>query len=109
MKKNVNCINLSNEKVINNKLRSACLEVDIVIGGVIKIGAILKIFRIKKGMSLQEMAKVSGVQIATLSRMENNKAIGSLLNYARIAKALDLRLSELFLEMEKIKMILCET
>lgn len=55
----------------------------------------------RRNLSLGELSKISGVQPATLSRMENNKAIGSLKNYMSIAKSLGLKLSELFAAMDK--------
>ncbi len=69
--------------------------------GNIKFGAALRSIRNRHRMTLLEMSALTGVQSATLSRMENNKTIGSLKNYIAIAKALGLRLSELFAETER--------
>ena len=68
-------------------------------GGKLKIGESLRNLRQRRNLSLGELSKISGVQPATLSRMENNKAIGSLKNYMSIANALGLKLSELFVEL----------
>ena len=42
------------------------------------IGKRVKELRKARNMSLSELAKLSGVQIATLSRIENLKMIGTL-------------------------------
>lgn len=67
----------------------------------LRIGERLKTIRRQRNLSLEAMSKLSDVQIATLSRMENNKAIGSLKVYFRIAKAMGMSLSKLFAELEK--------
>ena len=69
--------------------------------GKLKIGEALRIVRQQKNLSLGKLSKLSGVQTATLSRMENNKTLGTLKNYKCIAEALGLKLSELFAEIEK--------
>ncbi len=69
--------------------------------GKIKIGEALKSIRQRKRMTLLGLSALSGVQSATLSRMENNKTVGRLNNYIAIAKALGLSLSELFAETER--------
>lgn len=65
------------------------------------MGGSLRALRQGRRMSLKVMSKLSGVQSATLSRMENNKRLGSLKNYMCIAKALGLKLSELFAAIEQ--------
>ena len=65
-----------------------------------KLGLNLRQLRLKKNMTLKELAKVSGVQIATLSRMEHNRMTGHLNSYEKIAKAYGMKLSELFKEIE---------
>ena len=67
----------------------------------IKIGEALRAIRKRNRLTLLEMSALSGVQSATLSRMENNKTTGRLDNYIAIANALGLRLSELFAETER--------
>jgi DNA-binding XRE family transcriptional regulator len=69
--------------------------------GELRIGESLKAIRLNKNLSLTKMAKLSGVQAATISRMENNKTIGTLHNYIQIAEVLGMRLSEFFAQMEK--------
>jgi DNA-binding Xre family transcriptional regulator len=63
-----------------------------------KIGGSLKNLRLRRKLSLRELSKISGVQIATLSRLENNKRQGTLTNYLCIAEAMGFKLSELFAE-----------
>ena len=43
-----------------------------------KIGNTIKRLRKQKVMTLKGMAKLTGVQVATLSRIENDKMDGSL-------------------------------
>ncbi len=69
------------------------------ISGDLNIGKALRILRHQRNMTLDVLSSISGVQSATLSRMENNKALGSLKNYMRIAKALRCKLSELFIQL----------
>jgi DNA-binding XRE family transcriptional regulator len=69
--------------------------------GKLKIGESLRILRQQRNLTLGELSKRSGVQPATLSRIENNKALGSLKNYLSIANAFGIKLSQLFSELEK--------
>ena len=64
-------------------------------------GNTIKKLRKTKNLTLSDISKQSGIQLATLSRIENNKMTGSLKNHLRLAKALGLKLSELFEEYEK--------
>ena len=50
-------------------------------------------------MSLSELAKLSGVQIATLSRIENLKMIGTLESHINIAKALGIDITQFYQEL----------
>jgi transcriptional regulator with XRE-family HTH domain len=65
-----------------------------------KLGNTVKKLRKERHLTLSDLSKQSGIQMATLSRIENHKANGSVNNYFRIAEALDMKLSELFLEYE---------
>lgn len=67
----------------------------------IKLGTALRKLRTEHNMTLVQLSQLSGVQIATLSRMENDKAVGHLESYYKIAEAYGLKLSELFREIEK--------
>ncbi|MBF0532227.1 MAG: cupin domain-containing protein [Candidatus Omnitrophica bacterium] len=60
------------------------------------IGKRLEELRKKNHFSLSELAEKSGVQIATLSRIENMKMIGSLESHGHIAQALGVELSDLY-------------
>ena len=67
----------------------------------IKLGSALRKLRIDRAMTLQQLSKKSGVQIATLSRMEHDKAQGTVNNYNKISKAYGMKLSDLFKEIEE--------
>jgi len=60
------------------------------------IGKRIKELREKQNMTLTELAKQSGVQIATLIRIENNKMTGTLESHNRIAKALGVDITNLY-------------
>lgn len=60
------------------------------------IGKRLKEIRQAQGMSLTALAEKSGVQIATLSRMENLKMTGTLESHMRIAQALGVDITHLY-------------
>jgi len=60
------------------------------------IGKKLKELRKTQKMSLTELSERSGIQIATLSRIENLKMIGTLESHMSIAKALGISLNTLY-------------
>jgi len=60
------------------------------------IGKRLKELRKTQGMSLSDLAQRSGVQIATLSRIEHMKMSGTLESHMNIAKALGVDITQLF-------------
>lgn len=60
------------------------------------IGKRLKEFREQKNMSLKDLSQKSGVQIATLSRIENLKMTGTINSHLNIAKALGIELVDLY-------------
>ncbi|MBD3427244.1 MAG: cupin domain-containing protein [Candidatus Omnitrophica bacterium] len=66
-----------------------------------KIGKSIRHLRKEKGMTLEELAEKSGVALATLSRMENDKMTGTLDSHNRICKALNTSLAELYREVEE--------
>ena len=47
-------------------------------------------------MTLVELSEKSGVQLATLSRIENLKMVGTLESHINIARALEIELTELY-------------
>ena len=64
------------------------------------LGKIIKKLRKQKKMTLVELSRQSGVQIATLSRMENSKMTGTLESHMNIAKALGIDLTDLYREVK---------
>ncbi len=67
------------------------------------IGKRIKELREQKKMSLKELAEKSGVQIATLSRIENLKMTGTVNSHLNIAKALNIELIDLYTASEHIE------
>ena len=65
-----------------------------------KIGKKLKSLRKECKMTLKELAKKSGVQIATLSRMEHDIMTGTLQSHINICKALSVTLSDFYRDLE---------
>jgi len=65
-----------------------------------KIGKRIRDLRKQKDITLEELSKKSGVALATLSRMENNKMTGTLASHNRICKALGVSIAELYKELE---------
>jgi len=60
------------------------------------IGEKLHAIRKSKRVSLTELSEISGVQMATLSRIENKKMVGTLESHIQIAKALGVDVTELY-------------
>ena len=60
------------------------------------IGEKLHAIRKAKRISLTELSEKSGVQMATLSRIENKKMVGTLESHMQIAKALGVDITELY-------------
>jgi len=60
------------------------------------IGEMLHAIRKAKRISLTELSEKSGVQMATLSRIENQKMVGTLESHIQIAKALGIDVTELY-------------
>jgi transcriptional regulator with XRE-family HTH domain len=60
------------------------------------IGEKLKTIRKAKRISLTELSENSGVQMATLSRIENKRMVGTLESHIQIAKALGIDITELY-------------
>lgn len=65
-----------------------------------KLGKRLKALRKGRKITLKELAEKSGVQIATLSRMENDIMTGTLQSHIDICKALGVSLSDFYCEVE---------
>src|SRR5689334_7173255 len=60
------------------------------------VGDQIKALRKQKQMTLVDLANTSGVQIATLSRIENKKMVGTLESHLNIAKALGVDITQLY-------------
>ena len=65
-----------------------------------KIGKRIRQLRKEKDMTLEELSKKSGVALATLSRMENDKMTGTLKSHTNICKALGASIADLYREVE---------
>lgn len=67
------------------------------------LGARLKMLRKSKKITLVELAKSSGVDAATISRIETGRMTGTLESHFRIATALGLKLTELYAGIEEAR------
>ena len=65
------------------------------------IGKKIREIRESKSMTLSSLAEASGVQIATLSRIEHHKMTGTLESHMNIAKALGVDLPALYSDIVK--------
>lgn len=65
-----------------------------------KIGKRMRELRKEKNITLQELSEKTGVALATLSRMENNKMPGTLEAHNKICTALNISLAGLYKEAE---------
>ncbi len=72
------------------------------------IGDKLTALRKAKRMTLSELAEISGVQLATLSRIENKKMVGTLESHMHIAKALGIDVTELYKDIKPASLITIE-
>ena len=66
-----------------------------------ELGFTIRRLRTERNMTLMQVSDLTGIQPATLSRMENNKMIGTLDSYNALAEAFRMKLSEIFQECEK--------
>ena len=60
----------------------------------------IKEFRHKRNLSIRKLSRVSKVSKTTISDAENGKIIPCLINMCKIARALEVKVTELF-EMEE--------
>jgi transcriptional regulator with XRE-family HTH domain len=60
------------------------------------LGTNIRSLRKSRGLTLTEVAKRTGIDAATLSRIENGKMTGTLQSHMAIAKALEVRLPDLY-------------
>jgi mannose-6-phosphate isomerase-like protein (cupin superfamily) len=68
--------------------------------GIMKIGKKLKALRKERKMTLNELSKTSGVQVATLSRMEHDIMTGTLNSHINICKTLGVSLADFYRDLE---------
>lgn len=61
-----------------------------------QVGKRIRELREARKMKLIDLAEISGVQIATLSRIENGKMTGTLESHQQIARALGIELAQLY-------------
>jgi len=66
----------------------------------VNIGNKIKEVRKAKHITLVDLSKKSGVQVATLSRIENLKMTGTLESHMKIAKALGVDIASLYKEID---------
>ena len=65
-----------------------------------KIGKTMRVLRKQKSMTLEELSQKSGVALATLSRMENDKMPGTVASHNKICKVLGVSIADLYRELE---------
>jgi len=61
-----------------------------------QIGNVIHTIRKERKLTLAQLSEKSGVALATLSRMENNRMTGTLESHITICKALDITLADLY-------------
>ena len=74
-----------------------------------KIGKKIKALRKERKMTLEELSRDSGVQIATLSRMEHDVMTGTLQSHINICKTLKISLSDFYRDLENAGKIVSVT
>lgn len=62
----------------------------------VKIKVLVRAARKKKGLSIEELSKLSGVSIAHISDVENQKSIPTLQILCQLAVALDIPAHKLY-------------
>ena len=67
------------------------------------IGERLRTLRKSQKLTLVELAKAAGVDVATISRIETGKMSGTLESHIRLAAALGCKLTELYAGIEEIR------
>jgi len=67
------------------------------------IGARLRVLRTSQKVTLVELATSSGVDAATISRIETGKMSGTLESHIRLASALGLKVTELYAGIEEAR------
>lgn len=72
----------------------------------VKAGKKIADIRIEKGLSQQELADLSKLQVAYVGRVELGKYSIGLDNFNKICKALDVKMSDILLAIENKKQLL---
>jgi quercetin dioxygenase-like cupin family protein len=67
------------------------------------VGERLRMLRQSQKLTLVELAKASGVDVATISRIETGKMSGTLESHVRLASALGLKLTDLYAGIEELR------
>jgi len=65
-----------------------------------QIGTKIRELRKQRNLTLDELSEKSGVALATLSRIENNKMKGTLASHQNICKALNISIAEMYQTLE---------
>ena len=60
-----------------------------------RVGMEIRVSRIRKGLSQQELADLSKMTSATIGDIENGKVDGKILSYKRISEALGKNIEEM--------------
>lgn len=61
----------------------------------------IKEIRLKMGLSQEELSKQSGVSASYISELESNSKIPSILTLCKLAEALQVKVSELYIYKKK--------
>lgn len=67
----------------------------------IRVGKKIEEIRKAKGLTLVRLSDLSGIQVATLSRIENNKMTGTLETHVKLIKVLGVTLAELYADIDQ--------
>ena len=70
-----------------------------------KIGSIIRQLRQNNDLTLEDLSKKSGMALATLSRIENDKMTGTLASHLKISRALGVTLAQLYSDLGEGKSI----
>lgn len=67
------------------------------------VGARLRVLRASQKVTLVELAKASGVDAATISRIETGKMVGTLESHIKLATALGYKITDLYAGIEEAR------
>lgn len=73
-----------------------------MVEGMLTVGKGMRALRLDKEFTLADLAKRSGVALSTLSRIETGRMTGTLESHIRIARALGVRLPELYADVDLV-------